>query len=110
MVHFKKRSTNDLFDDIYAIFFSEFLYKSTCCGYSFEVHPEVDAIQMGTHNICLYREIDKSTLAVIWNLELLDCVLIGVWAVIRSNTVRTLLRGTAIGLQSHGVEIECLGE
>ena len=58
-VHFKKRSTKDLFDDVYAIFsFSDFVYKSICCGYSFELHRHVDAIQMGTHNRCLYEEVD----------------------------------------------------
>ena len=40
-------------------FFSDFLYKSICCGYSFELHQQVDAVQMGTHNICLYKEVDK---------------------------------------------------
>ena len=34
-------------------FFSDFLSKSICYGYSFELHRQVDAIQMGTHNICL---------------------------------------------------------
>ena len=38
-------------------FFSNFLYKSICCGYSFELHQQVDAIQIGTHNICLYKSI-----------------------------------------------------
>ena len=28
----KKRSEKDLFDDDYAIFFSDFLYKGICCG------------------------------------------------------------------------------
>ena len=37
---------------LYDLFFSDFLYKSICCGYSFELHRQVDAIQMGTHNIC----------------------------------------------------------
>ena len=37
--------------------FPDFLYKSICCGYSFELHRQVDAIQMGTHNICLYKEV-----------------------------------------------------
>ena len=42
-------------------FFSDFLYKSMCCGYSFELHQQVDAIQMGTHNIILYlyKAVDK---------------------------------------------------
>ena len=39
------------------------LYKGICCGYSFELHRLVDAIQMSTHNICLCKE--KSTLVVI---------------------------------------------
>ena len=32
-----KRSEEDLFDNDYA-FFSDFLYKDICCGYSFELH------------------------------------------------------------------------
>ena len=71
------------------IFFSsDFLYKSICCGYSFELHRQVDAIQMGSHNICLYKEVDKKyTCCNLKTMELLDCVLIGVCAVIRWNTV-----------------------
>ena len=30
-----------------------------CCGYSFELHRLVDAIQLSTHNICLYKENQK---------------------------------------------------
>ena len=71
-------------------FFSEFLYKSICCGYSFELHQQVDAIQMGTHNISLYKEVAKQyTSCNPKSTELLDCALIGVCAVIRSNTVAT---------------------
>ena len=33
--------------------------KHICCRYPFELHRQVDAIQMGTHNICLYKEEDK---------------------------------------------------
>ena len=82
----KKRSAKDLLNDAHAMFlcfYSDFLFKTLCCGYTL-----VDAIQMGTHNICLYKEVDKKYTG--WNLknmELLDCVLIGVCAVIRSNTV-----------------------
>ena len=65
--------------------FSDFLYKSICCGYSFELHGQIYAIQMGTHNICLYKEEDKK----VKNTELLDCLLIGVCALIRSNTLRS---------------------
>ena len=39
-------------------FFSDFLYNSICCGYAFELHRQVDAIQMGTHNKCLYKEVE----------------------------------------------------
>ena len=70
-VHFwKKRSLQDLFDDFYAIFFFyEFLYKSICCGNSFELHH-----QMGTHNIWLYKEVDKKyTGCYLKTMELLDC-------------------------------------
>ena len=59
-----------------------------CCGYSFELHRQVDAIQMGTHNICLCKDVDKTYTG--WNLitmELLDCAHTGVCAVIRLNTV-----------------------
>ena len=45
---------------LFFLFFSDFLYKSICCGYSFELHRQVDAIQMGTHNICLFKEVDKN--------------------------------------------------
>ena len=85
----------DLSNDAYAMFLcffsfflSDFLYKSICCGYSFELHQQVDAIQMGTHNICLYKEVDKKyTGCNLKTRELLDCALIGVYAVIRSDTV-----------------------
>ena len=67
---------------------SEFLYKSICCGYSFELHQKVDAIQMGTHSIYLYKKVDKKyTACNLKTMKLFDCVLIGVCAVIRWNTV-----------------------
>ena len=48
----------------------------------------VDAIQMSTHNICLYKEVGKNyTGCNLKTIELLDYALIGVCAVIRSNTV-----------------------
>ena len=53
------------YNDTYAILFSDFLYKNICCGYSFELPQLVEAIQMSTHNICFYKEADKSTLVVI---------------------------------------------
>ena len=66
---------------------NDFLYKSICCGFSFESHQQVNAIQMGTPNICLYKEIDKKCTAynvITGTTELLDCALAGVCAVIRS--------------------------
>ena len=43
---------------------------------------------MSTHNICLYKEVDiKYTGCNLKTMELLDCALIAVCAVIRSNTV-----------------------
>ena len=92
----KQRSVKDLSNDAYAmllcfLFFSDFLYKSICCGYSFELHRQVNAIQVGTHNVCLYKEEDKNYTGC--NLkfkELFDCVLIGVCEVIRSNTVNQI--------------------
>ena len=43
---------------------------------------------MSTHNICLYKKVDKKyTSCILKSTELLDCALIGVCAVIRSNTV-----------------------
>ena len=41
---------------------------------------------MSTHNICLYKEVDKMYSSM-KATELLDCALIGVCAVIRSNTI-----------------------
>ena len=50
-IHYKKDQKKDLFDDDYVIV-SDFLYKGICSGHSFELHRQVDAIQMSTHNIC----------------------------------------------------------
>ena len=62
-------------------FFPDFLYKSICCGNSFELHRQFNAIQMGTHNI-LYTGCNLKI------TKLLDCVLIRVCAVIKWNMVR----------------------
>ena len=43
---------------------------------------------MGTHNIRLYKEVDKKYTGYnLKTMELLDCALIGVCAVIRLNTI-----------------------
>ena len=53
-----------------------------------ELHRQVDAIQMSTHNICLYKEVErKYTCCNLKTTELLDCALIRVYAVIRLNMV-----------------------
>ena len=47
---------------------------------------------MGTHNICLYKEVDKKYMGYnLKTMELLDCAVTGVCVVIRSNTVLYLL-------------------
>ena len=46
-------------------YFSDFLYKGICCRYSFELPRQVEAIQMSTYNICFYKEVDKSKMAVL---------------------------------------------
>ena len=49
---------------------------------------------MGTHNICLYKEVDKKyTGCNLKTTELLYCALVGVCAVIRSNTVSLIAPG-----------------
>ena len=55
---------------------------SLSCGYSLELHRQVETIKMGSHNICLYREVDKKyTGCILKTMELLDCALIGICAV-----------------------------
>ena len=74
-------------------FFIEFLYKSICCRYSFELHQQINAIQIGTHNICLYKEVDKKyTGCNLKTPELLNCVLVGACVVIRSNMLKIKLK------------------
>ena len=73
-----KDLSNDAYMMLLCFFFSDFLYKSICCGYSFELHREVDAIQMGSHNICLYKGVDRKYIGCNpKTTELLDCRLIG---------------------------------
>ena len=65
-----------------------FMKAYNYCEYSFELHRLVDAIQMSTHKICLYKKVDKKyTGCNLKTTKLLDRALIGVCAVIRSNTV-----------------------
>ena len=58
---------------------------------------QVDAIQMGTHTICLYKVVDnKYTGCDLKTTELLDCALKGAYAVIRSNTVFCFFYGEIV--------------
>ena len=84
-VQFKKKDQHRTHLMMFMQFcFSYFLYKSICCGFAYELHRQVSAIQMATYNICLYKEVDKKyTGCNLKTTKLLDCVLIGVYAVIR---------------------------
>ena len=48
-----------------SVLFIYFFYKGICCGFSFELHRLVNAIQMRTHNICLYKENQKKNRIII---------------------------------------------
>ena len=66
------------------------LYKGIYCEYLFELHWQVSAIQMCTHSICFYKLVDKKySGCYLKTTELLDCALIGVFAVFKSNAVST---------------------
>ena len=57
-----------------------------------DLHRQVDAIQTSTHNICLYKTVKKKYIGCnLKTTEFLDCELIGVCAVIRSNTVFNII-------------------
>ena len=120
----KKRSvlSNDAYVMFLCFFFSDFLYISICCGYSFELHRQVDAIQMGTHNVCFYKVVDihlncinaiqmgthticfykevdkKYTCCNLKTMKLLDSALIGVCGVIRSNMIVPKKRSSLISI------------
>ena len=71
-------------------FFLTFFIKAYVVG----ARLNCDAIQMSTHNICLHKEVKKKYIGCnMKTTEFLDCALIGVCAVIRSNTVFELGHG-----------------
>ena len=91
-VHLKKRSTKDLCNVFVCVFF--FLRSVFIKAYVMGTHLNcmdklhVNTIPMGIHIICLYKEIDKKyTGFKLKAMERLDCALLGVCAVIRSNMV-----------------------
>ena len=72
---------------VYAIFADFVLLKTYVVGTHLNC-IDVDAIQMGTHNICLYKEVDrKYSDCNLKTTELLDCAFVGVCAIIRANVV-----------------------
>ena len=81
-----KKSVQGFFDDVYAICFLIFFIKAYVVG------TLLNCMQMGTHNICLYKVDKRYTGCNLEITELLDCVLIGVCAVIRANTVYLIYR------------------
>ena len=78
-VPLKKKDQQRTYLMMFIRFFLIFFIKA------YVVSTQVDAIQVGTTNICLCKIVDKIALDLIWRL--LDCELIGVCAVIRSNMV-----------------------
>ena len=56
------QSSNFIVFMLQSIFLYVLLYKSICCGYSFELPQQVEAVQMSTHNICLYKDNQEQTL------------------------------------------------
>ena len=73
-----------LFGDIYAFFFWFSLLKTYVVGTHLNCIKIASAIQIGTHNICIYKEVDKKyALCNLKTTNLLDWALIGVCVVIR---------------------------
>ena len=52
-------SSKDLFDDVYVIFFSYFLYKAYVVGTNLNCIIMSMQFQIGAHNICIKKETDK---------------------------------------------------
>ena len=68
----KTGSANDLFNGAYTMFCVVFLFFFLI--FFLKAYVQVDAIQMGTHNLCIYKEVDKKyTGCNLKTTELLDC-------------------------------------
>ena len=99
--HISAQSSNSVVFRLQPVYFLSLLYRGICCVHSFELHWQVNAIQMSTHNICFYEEVDKKyTGCNLKTMKLLDCALIGVCAVIRWNTVWCLCIKSNYGMYS----------
>ena len=85
-IHYKKIRKKTYLMMIMRFFFLIFFIKAYVVGT--HLHRRVDEIQMSTHNIGLYKEVKKKHTGCNLRItEFLNCTLIGVCAVIRSNTV-----------------------
>ena len=52
-------------------------FKWVPTKHAFELHQQIDAIQIGTRNICFYKEVNKKyTGCNLKTTELLDCTLL----------------------------------
>ena len=86
----KNLSTKDLsmmLMQCFCAFFFQFVFiKASVVGSHLD--KQLDAIQMDTHNICLYKEVDiKYVGCNLKTRELLDCALIQVCVVSRLNVL-----------------------
>ena len=72
---------------IMQFFFLIFFIKAYVVGTHLNCMTRVDAIQMRTHNICLYKKVNKKYTGCNKTTDFHECALIGLCAVIRSNTV-----------------------
>ena len=84
---FNNRSAKDLFGDVYVIIFTLIVFIHVIKAYIMGTHLNcinVNPVQMGTHNIFLYKEVDKMYSSCnLKTRELLDCI--GIYVVIKSN-------------------------
>ena len=75
----------------------QFFFILICSGYSYELHWQVDVIQICTNNILLNKEVDKKySVCNLKTMELLNCELTGVCVVIRSNQCMDKYRGAML--------------
>ena len=51
--------------DIYAIYFPIFFIKAYVVGVHLNCIDKSVAIQISTHNICLYKEVDKKSILTV---------------------------------------------
>ena len=68
----KRRTHQTMLLQSFSVFVFLIFFLKHMLWYSFALHQQVDAIQMGIHNICLYKEVDrKYTGYLLMTMELL---------------------------------------